>query len=693
MARVCTACPPGTYSSTDSSTGCSECTVGKYTSTPGSTTCFYCPWGEYNVGVANVGCTSCEAGKFLVFDVFDTDRECRACPAGKFSVVGDILCRTCEVGFVSNNPEGASFCEPCDAGKYASADAATCVGCEAGFWSGLASNGCTACEVGKFNTALNSTSCTWCTDDAVRGSTTDLAASNSSSQCRCDAGFFESSQSCEAVGEGMDSETKGMTTSLLKIEKGYWRTGADSLNILACQNEEHCLGGTDPNNYCAEGYGGPLCAVCMDGYSAVGAGEGLSCSKCEGSATATVVVGITVLLLLFSLIVRFILKKDKTESRLSRASKKLENKLGRAEPIIKIVFAYFQVVGSLDLIFGIKFPPVYSTVISFLSGVFSLDFISFMPIGCVFSSTHYTLLLSYTLVPLSLSIFLVCWYNKLKKETDEKSISLRNKLFELFLALTFLLLPSVSVKIFTTFGCVDFDNGTSFLKVDFSLDCQSAEHSFYKAFAAFMVAVYPVGIPLMYFFLLFTKRQLLKAGQVENEDREMKRSTALKEALVKREENEGKDPALKALSFLYESYEPKYWWIEIFETMRKLSLTGFLVFIAPGTTAQVVVSLVMSMVSLFVYAITKPFIDDFNNYLALVANWQLVLTLVCALAIKVNMDGINQKDQASFDAFLTAIQFVPVLLLSGFSFVMAKKARKEKENKHSSVVPVGELES
>jgi hypothetical protein len=194
----------------------------------------------------------------------------------------------------------------------------------------------------------------------------------------------------------------------------------------------------------------------------------------------------------------------------------------------------------------------------------------------------------------------------------------------------------------------------------------------------------------MYFFLLFSKRQLLKAGQVEKEEEEGRRKGLLEEALVKRDENEGKDPALKALSFLYESYEPKYWWIEIFETMRKLSLTGFLVFIAPGAAAQVVVSLVMSIISLVVYASTKPFIDDFNNSLALVANCQLVLTLVCALAIKANLDGINQKDQASFDAFLTAIQFVPVLLLSGFSFAMAKKARKEKENKHSSVVPVGE---
>jgi hypothetical protein len=70
----------------------------------------------------------------------------------------------------------------------------------------------------------------------------------------------------------------------------------------------------------------------------------------------------------------------------------------------------------------------------------------------------------------------------------------------------------------------------------------------------------------------------------------------------------------------------------------------------------------MSIVALVVYTATQPFVDNFNNYLALVANSQLVLTLVCALAIKANLDGVNQKDQASFDAFLTGLQFVPVLL-------------------------------
>jgi hypothetical protein len=375
-------------------------------------------------------------------------------------------------------------------------------------------------------------------------------------------------------------------------------------------------------------------------------------------------------------------------SSLRRVKNKIDGKVGRAEPVIKIVFAYFQVVGSLGPIFGIKFPPVYSTVISFLSGVFSLDFLSFMPIGCIFSSTHYTLLLSYTLAPLSVSAFLISWYFRLRERTDGKSVTRRNKLFELFLALTFLLLPSVSVRIFTTFACQDFDDWSSFLKADFSLDCLSSQYSIFSVYAGLMIVVYPVGVPLLYFFLLFRKRKLLEAGQVERE-KEIQITTALEEALVKRDENEGKDPALKALSFLYESYKPKYWWFEIFETMRKLALTGFLVFIAPGTAAQVVVSLVMSIVSLFVYTNTKPFIDDFNNYLALVANWQLVLTLVGALAIKVNLDNMNAKDQASFDAFLTAIQFVPIVLLTGFSFVMARRSRKEKGNKVNSIVPDG----
>jgi len=64
-------------------------------------------------------------------------------------------------------------------------------------------------------------------------------------------------------------------------------------------------------------------------------------------------------------------------------------------------------------------------------------------------------------------------------------------------------------------------------------------------------------------------------------ENQMSEEKASKGALEVREMNEEKQKNLEALSFLYSSYEPKYWWFEVFETLRMLALTGFLVFLAP----------------------------------------------------------------------------------------------------------------
>jgi hypothetical protein len=270
--------------------------------------------------------------------------------------------------------------------------------------------------------------------------------------------------------------------------------------------------------------------------------------------------------------------------------------------VFKIIFAYFQVVGGLGFLFGIKFPPIYSRVTAFIGGVVSLDFISFLPLGCMFSNDFYSSLLAYTAFPLLLSAILIGYYVSLSKKTDEDSVSTRNKVFELFLLMTFILLPSVSIKIFSTFACHDFDDGSSFLKVDYSIDCKASTHSFYSLYSGLMILVYPIGIPFMYWYLLWRRRHLLSCSHRAKE-MEMSEDRALKSALEEREANEEEHATLKALSFLYGSYEPKYWWFEVFETLRKLALTGFLVFLAPGTAAQVLFSLVMCINAMRVYSV------------------------------------------------------------------------------------------
>merc|ERR1711871_1711981 len=96
--------------------------------------------------------------------------------------------------------------------------------------------------------------------------------------------------------------------------------------------------------------------------------------------------------------------------------------------------------------------------------------------------------------------------------------------------------------------------------------------------------------------------------------------------------------------------------------MGKLALTGFLVFLAPGTAAQVLFSLIMCFFAMRVYSDTRPFtspmMDKFNN----AAQMQLFFTLLGALSIKVNLDNENLQNKGYFDLVLTCVQFVPTLI-------------------------------
>ena len=63
----------------------------------------------------------------------------------------------------------------------------------------------------------------------------------------------------------------------------------------------------------------------------------------------------------------------------------------------------------------------------------------------------------------------------------------------LALFLIFLLYPSTSSMIFSTFICEDIDDGQSYLRADYAINCASPEHTFATSFASVMLFVYPIG--------------------------------------------------------------------------------------------------------------------------------------------------------------------------------------------------------
>ena len=50
--------------------------------------------------------------------------------------------------------------------------------------------------------------------------------------------------------------------------------------------------------------------------------------------------------------------------------------------------------------------------------------------------------------------------------------------------------------------CEDLDNGDSFLKLDYSIDCNGADQSSAVSYVMIMMLVYPVGVPAFYAYLM-----------------------------------------------------------------------------------------------------------------------------------------------------------------------------------------------
>eukprot|EP00966_Prymnesium_polylepis_P217902 5042788-Prymnesium_polylepis.1 len=121
------------------------------------------------------------------------------------------------------------------------------------------------------------------------------------------------------------------------------------------------------------------------------------------------------------------------------------------------------------------------------------------------------------------------------------------KAVPLTLGLTFLLVPSVSTRVFRSFGDHEMRR---YLFADLSLSCDSEEYDATRTTSLAMLVVWPVGTPLLYSALLWVSHSALRAGT--STPLRMSRATALFSPMI----------SVEAL-----------WW-EPVEMCRKLVLCG-----------------------------------------------------------------------------------------------------------------------
>ncbi|CAM9270334.1 unnamed protein product [Chrysoparadoxa australica] len=366
-------------------------------------------------------------------------------------------------------------------------------------------------------------------DNVVEASVTEIPVKFNT----CVVGQFwdEAEAECRScfdidIGGSLNCQAANVTTRNLPLNPGFWRESTASTVIRECFATDSCIGGSsvaDVNEYCSTAYAGPYCSVCEPGYAKGIAGR---CLACDGGFSDALIAALclvcAVLLGMFYVFMTEILFEAPEDESLAVGSAASEAFKNIPFHKMRISIVTTQILTQFTFITGIDFPDILSKFFAFLS-VFSFDFNWVLKAGCINGLTFYDNLLLSTLGPLALAIALSltfaigCWKAKATYKDHERWLQAKVKQVKyrhitLLLVLCFLVFPTTSSVIFSTFSCDTLESGVSYLRADYSLICNTPQHNSYKVYAYFMIVVFPIGIPALFWYVLWTKRQAIQAN-------------------------------------------------------------------------------------------------------------------------------------------------------------------------------------
>jgi hypothetical protein len=136
-----------------------------------------------------------------------------------------------------------------------------------------------------------------------------------------------------------------------------------------------------------------------------------------------------------------------------------------------------------------------------------------------------------------------------------------------------MLYPGIGTRIFRTLKCVRIGD-TQWLMADYSIKCWEGQHFQTSMLMAICAVLYVVGIPICCVIILFRNRTLILNA-------------------VKAESKEGQN-FRDTYGSLFTSYDKNHWYFESVEMIKKMTLAGGLVLVAPGSSVQILVGILVA---------------------------------------------------------------------------------------------------
>ena len=226
--------------------------------------------------------------------------------------------------------------------------------------------------------------------------------------------------------------------------------------------------------------------------------------------------------------------------------------------------------------------------------------------------TYYQSMTAQLAFPILTSIIIIIGCRMFSSDWETSSLSL-------VLKLIFLCFPACSAATLKIFVCREI-HGVMYVAADYRLTCSGDEYAFYAKIASLGFLIYPIGCPLLYLILLLRNNHKIQ-----------------------------KDAKCQAqFGFIYSRYQPQNYLWEISEMVRKFLLTGVILFLAPGSIAQLAMALLIASYFMAWHVRRDPFKASFENTLQTVSLVSTVMVLVLGIMIKASTMA-SQMNQANAD--------------------------------------------
>lgn len=299
---------------------------------------------------------------------------------------------------------------------------------------------------------------------------------------------------------------------------------------------------------------------------------------------------------------------------------------------------------------NVTFPNYFRRFLAWVE-VVEIDFTWVTMLGCDFQTNFYHRLLAVTLSPLALLglLGLTLFISRYYHGRDELIMArIQRRHLAVLIHMTFLVYSTASSLILQTFSCDRCGDGNYYLRADYSISCyvsgsnKNKTHLAYMLYAGFMFLVYPVGIPALYAILLILRGRWRK--KVGGRGFEGALST-FEEEIPVHENMERQRLIAQAWNTLaadlWAPYKHRHSYYEVVECLRRVMLTGVVVFILPGSATQVSTTFLIALFFFIVSESLKPYATAFDAWMYRIGHVVVLLSMFLAVLVKIKVEDEN----------------------------------------------------